>query len=128
MKSKINPNEGRNINMRSTMNYYELGRDAPPILRVSNWIKSYFRGVARFLCHFGQVVQTFLHFFGGDPVRAILGVIQFLYLNSNMSLIINPPKCVRKRILKNHFSETMKFRLLNFWGVWILSNSFCWDI
>ena len=34
-------------------------------------------------------------FFGGgggggvDPVRAILGVIQFLYLNSNMSLIIS---------------------------------------
>ena len=26
---------------------------------------------------------------GGDPVRAILGVIQFLYLNSNMSLTIS---------------------------------------
>ena len=27
-------------------------------------------------------------------MRAILGVIQFLYLTSNMSLIINQPKCV----------------------------------
>ena len=49
-------------------------------------------------------------------MRAILGVIQFLYLNSNMSLVINPPKCVRKRILKNHFMEAMNFRLLNLGG------------
>ena len=47
-------------------------------------------GVARFLCHFQASCANFLTFLGwGDPVRAILRVIQFFYLNSNMSLIIS---------------------------------------
>ena len=67
-----------------------------------------------FVSFLGRLCKRFDIFRGkGDPVRAILGVIQFLYLNSNMSLIINPPKCVNKRILNNHFLEAMNFRSLN---------------
>ena len=36
-----------------------------------------------------QIFVSFSDIFRGDPVQAILGVIQFLYLNSNMTLIIS---------------------------------------
>ena len=43
---------------------------------------------------FGRLCKLFdIFFLGGglgvDPVRAIFGVIQFLYLNNNMSLIVS---------------------------------------
>ena len=60
-----------------------------------------------FVLFLGRLCKRF-DIFVSDPVRAILGVYQFLYLNSNVSLIINPPKCVQKRILKNHFLKAMK--------------------
>ena len=121
MKSKINPNEGRNINMRSsgTMNFsclyfyprcprHNLGRQACSFHfeGFQTGQSPIFGRLPDFCVIFGQVV----HIFRGDPVRAILGVIQILYLNNNMSLISSLlTKCVRKRILKNYFLGGYEF-------------------
>ena len=83
--------------------------------------KVLFSGVARFLCHFLGGLCKLFNVFRGDPVWAILGVIQFLYLNSNMSLIINLPN-------PEEFWRQWIFGCLIFCGGWILSNSIFWDI
>ena len=68
--------------------------------------KVLFSGVPNFCVLCQANFLTFL----GDWVRAILGVIQFLYLNSKMSLIIS-----RNESLRTIF-RAMNFRLFNFWG------------
>ena len=60
-----------------------------PFWGVSNWAKSYFRGLPDFCVILGKWCKLPDIFRVGDPVRAILGVIQFFYLNSNISLIIS---------------------------------------
>ena len=95
MKSKINPNGG-------TMNFsclyfyprhlrHNLGRQA-----CSSHFEEFqigqspiFRGCQIFVAFHLVSYANFLTFLGWeDPVRAILGIIQFFYLNSNMNLII----------------------------------------
>ena len=70
---------------------HNLGRQEFQILRSFKLGKVLFSGVARFLWHFHLAsYANFLTFLGWEyPVRAILGIIQFFYLNSNMSLIIS---------------------------------------
>ena len=96
MKSKINPNGG-------TMNFsclyfcprhlrHNLGRQA-----CSSHFEEFqigqspiFRGCQIFVAFsFGKLRKLSDIFRVGGPVRAILGIIQFFYLNSNMSLIIS---------------------------------------
>ena len=48
----------------------------------------------------------------GDPLRAILGVIQFLYLNSNMSLIINPAEMSKETNPEEPFFEDYEFSVV----------------
>ena len=71
--------------------------------------KEIFSGGCQIFVSFSGRLCKLSDIFRGDPVRAILGIIQFLYLNSNMSLIISPLKCVRKRILKKHFLGGYEF-------------------
>ena len=68
-----------------------------------------------FLGRLCKLSDIFFFLGGGNPVRGIFGVIQFLYLNTNMSLIIAEMR--KETNPEEQFFGDMKFRLLNFLGV-----------
>ena len=97
MKSKINPKGGGGTLNFSCLYFYprhphhNLGRQA-----CSSHFQEFqigqspiFGGCQIFVSFLGKLCKLSDIFRVGDPVRAILGVIQFFYLNSNMSLIIS---------------------------------------